>query len=160
MERIVKLFLIVSLFFSATEVFSAENPVYIKPLNIQNPTQIKTQPVSQNNYDVNSRTVYQMNSFDNCTKKYNMQEERLFLLSLASINANKFVIKEIQSKNGYILFEVINRQFLLTISRIDSKVAMVKIVPADNNYYFPYGIISNFFKYIDLNLLTPIEKLS
>ena len=46
----------------------------------------------------------QIVSFDDCTKTFNMNCERLFYLTLASINANRFEIKEIQSKTGYILF--------------------------------------------------------
>ena len=80
-------------------------------------------------------------------------------MSLASINANKFTIDEIQSVNGYILFRVSNRQFLASVTRVDPKSAIVKIVPADNNSFFPIGVLTNFFKYIDLNVSTPIENL-
>ncbi len=107
-----------------------------------------------------SPTVPQVISFENCTKKYEIPVEQLYFLTLASINANKFTIDEIQSKSGYILFSAANRQFLASANRVDPKSAILKIVPADNNYYFPLGVLTNIFKYIDLNLTTNIEELN
>jgi len=106
-----------------------------------------------------SPTVPQTISFEKCIKKYEIPVNNLYFLTLASINANKFTINEIQSKNGYILFTAANRQFLASVNRVDSKSAILKIVPADNNYYFPLGILTNLYKYIDLNLTTKIEEL-
>ena len=83
-----------------------------------------------------------------------MPVENLYFFALASINANKFVIDEIQSKSGYILFTAANRQFLASVNRVDPKSAILKIVPADNNYFFPIGVVTNFFKYIDLRRLS------
>lgn len=107
-----------------------------------------------------SPTVPQLVSFENCSKKFNVPSERLFFLTLASINANKFDINEIQSKSGYILFTAANRQFLAAASEVNSKMSCLKIVPADNNYYFPFGVVTNMFKYVELNISTPIEKLN
>ncbi len=107
-----------------------------------------------------SLTTPQIISFEQCTKKYEIPVEKLFFLTLSSINANKFVIEEIQSRNGYILFYGANRQFLASVHRVDSNSSILKIVPANNNYYFPLGIITNVQKYIDLNLTTKIEELN
>lgn len=104
-------------------------------------------------------TMPQMVSFEKCTKKYEIPVDKLYFLTLASINANKFTINEIQSKNGYILFTAANRQFLASVNRVDPKSAILKIVPADNNYFFPIGILTNIYKYIDLNITTKIEEL-
>jgi len=107
-----------------------------------------------------SLTTPQIISFENCTKKYEIPVEKLFILTLASINANKFTIDEIQSRNGYILFKGANKQFLASVHRVDTDSSILKIVPANNNYYFPPGIITNIQKYIDLNLTTKIEELN
>lgn len=98
--------------------------------------------------------------FKACYKFFKMDSQRLFYLTLASINANRFSIDEIQSKSGYVLFAVGKRHFLANVISIDSKNSMLKITPCNNIYYFPVGIVQNMFKYIELNTNTPVEKLS
>ena len=114
-------------------------------------TPVTTQQVSQ--------TTPQMISFQHCTKIFPTDTEKLFYLAVASINANKFTIDELQSKSGYILFSVVKKQFLLSVATIDKKNAIIKITPSNNNYFFPAGIVNNIFKYIDLNLDTEITKI-
>lgn len=159
MERILKFFGIFLIIFVGLSANSAEQ-VIVKPVSAtSNATQtVNVQRVTTTPQNV-SPTVPQMISFEKCTKKYAVSVDKLFFISLASINANKFTIDEIQSVNGYILFRVSNRQFLASVTRVDPKSAIVKIVPADNNYFFPIGVLTNFFKYIDLNISTPIENL-
>lgn len=141
------------------EAFADTNYV-VKPVSALSPVTetVKTTPAVTTPQKV-SPTIPQIVSFDQCTKKYEIPVDKLYFLSLASINANKFVINEIQSKSGYILFTAANRQFLASVNRVDNKSSILKIVPADNNYYFPLGILTNFFKYIDLNITTQIEEL-
>lgn len=98
--------------------------------------------------------------FGNCFRYFRMDSQKLFYLTLASVNANRFRIDEIQSKSGYVLFSVAQKQFLASIITIDSKNSMLKITPCNNIYYFPAGIVQNMFKYIELNFNTPVEKLS
>jgi len=97
--------------------------------------------------------------FGHCSSFFKLDSPRLFYLTLASVNANRFKIDEIQSKSGYVLFTVAQRQFLASVISIDSKTSMLKITPCNNVYYFPIGIVQNMFKYIELNINTPIEKL-
>jgi hypothetical protein len=97
-------------------------------------------------------------SYNYCNKIFKMDSQRLFLLTLSSITANRFKIDEIQSRGGYVLFTVRATQFLATVMTVDSKHSMLKITPVDGNYYFPIGIVQNCFKYIELNQNTPIEK--
>ncbi len=104
-------------------------------------------------------TTPQSVSYDDCTKDYNISAEKLFYLTLASISANKFDVKEMQSKTGYILFRAANRDFLATVVYYSLSKSMLKITPANNNYYFPPGIVTNIFKYIDLNMEKPIEPI-
>ena len=90
--------------------------------------------------------------FENCTKVFNADNVSLFYLTIAAINANRFTIDEIQSKSGYILFTAVNKQFLASISNVNTNQGLLKSTPADNNYYFQPGIVLNIFKYIELNL--------
>jgi len=98
--------------------------------------------------------------FENCNKFYKIDSQKLFYLTLAGINANRFVINEIQSKSGYVLFSVGQKHFLARIVSVDAKNSILKITPCNNIYYFPIGIAQNMFKYIELNINTPIEKLN
>ncbi len=91
-------------------------------------------------------------TFDNCTKVFNTDNSSLFYLTIAAINANRFDIDEIQSNSGYILFTAVNKQFLATISNVNTSQGLLKITPVDGSYYFQPGICSNIFKYIDLNI--------
>ena len=89
--------------------------------------------------------------FEKCTKNYDISAQNLFYLTLASINANRFRIDEIQSKTGYIMFNAVNKEFLASIVSYDENNALLKITPVNNVYYFPPGIVLNLFKYIDVN---------
>lgn len=98
--------------------------------------------------------------FEVCCNFFKLDCQNLFYITLAAVNANRFAINEIQSKSGYILFTAAQKQFLARVIKIDSKHSMLKITPCSNVYYFPVGIVQNMFKYIELNINTPIEKLN
>ena len=89
--------------------------------------------------------------FGICTKTYSMSQEKLFYMAIASANANRFVIEEIQSKTGYILFSAAGKQYLASVVKVGLNRSQLKITPTNNNYFFPPGVVLNFFKYIDLN---------
>lgn len=97
--------------------------------------------------------------FANCNKFFKFDSQKLFYLTLAAVNANRFSINEIQSKSGYVLFSVGQKQFLAKVIHIDAKNSMLKITPTNNTYFFPIGIVQNMFKYIELNANTTVEKL-
>ena len=101
---------------------------------------------------VNPATIAQNINFENCTKIFGVNQEKLFYLTLASISANRFNIDEIQSANGYIIFSANRNKYLASIAKVDKTNAILKITPCNNVYNFPPGIISNTFKYIDMNL--------
>ncbi len=104
----------------------------------------------------NPLTVSQNIMFEDCTKIFGVNQEKLFYLTLASITANRFNIDEIQSENGYIIFSANRNKYLATIAKVDRTNAILKITPCNNIYNFPPGIITNTFKYIDLNLTAKI----
>lgn len=96
-------------------------------------------------------------SFENCTKMFAINKEKLFYLTLGGVTANKFVVEEIQTESGYIVFVAANNKYLATISGIDSANSILKITPCNDIYFFPPGVLINMFKYIDLNLNTEIK---
>lgn len=98
--------------------------------------------------------------FSSCNKFFKLDSQKLFYLTLAAANANRFTINEIQSKSGYVLFSVGQKQFLAKVINVDAKNSMLKITPSNNVYFFPVGIVQNMFKYIELNANTPVEKLN
>ena len=91
--------------------------------------------------------------FEYCTKFFNTDAESLFYLTIASINANRFRIDEIQSKTGYVLFNAVNKEFLASVIKIDNKHSLLKVTPTNNVYYFQPGIVLNLFKYVEINQL-------
>lgn len=98
-------------------------------------------------------------NFNICTRTYTLSPEKLFYMAIASANANRFTVEEIQSKTGYILFNAVNKQYLASVVKVDSTHSMLKITPVNNNYFFQPGVVLNFFRYIDLYGATPIVEL-
>ena len=94
-----------------------------------------------------------------CTRSYIMPADKLFYISIAAANANKFVVDEIQSKTGYILFTAVGKQYIASVHKINSTQSQLKITPVNNNYFFAPGVVLNFFRYIDLNGSTPFVEL-
>lgn len=97
--------------------------------------------------------------FKTCTRTYIMPAEKLFYMAIASAKENKFMVDEIQSKTGYILFTAVGKQYLASVVKIDATRSLLKITPTNNNYFFAPGIVLNFFRYIDLNGATPLVTL-
>lgn len=128
MERIIVIISILSLMLISAPVYAVEQMNLSTLISLQN---IK---------------------YENCTKVFNTDNISLLYLTIAAINANRFTIDEIQSKSGYVLFTAVNKQFLATVSNVNTNQAMLKITPVDNNYVFQPGIILNIFKYIELNI--------
>lgn len=129
MERIIKYFIVLFMFLAPLSPVQA-----VETMNLS--TLITAQNVK----------------FETCTKVFNTDNVSLLHLVISAINANRFTIDEIQSKSGYVLFTAVNKQFLATVTNVNTNQGMLKITPADNNYYFQPGIVLNIFKYIELNL--------
>ena len=98
-----------------------------------------------------SATSYQNISYEDCTKMYNIDKETLFYLAIGAVNANRFGIEEVQTNDGYVIFSTGKNKYLVTVAGIDKDNSIIKITPCNNLYYFQSGIISNIYKYIDLN---------
>lgn len=97
--------------------------------------------------------------YQDCVRVFGVDNVTLLYLTIAAINANRFQINEIQSKTGNILFTAVNKQFLASVSNVNTNQGMLRITPTDNNYYFQPGIILNIFKYIELNLSKKVENI-
>ena len=136
MERIIVLILAIFMFFCPLTV-SAEEIVYLSAL-----------------------TTSQNVKYQDCIKVFNTDNVHLLYLTVASVNANRFKIDEIQSRNGYVLFTAVGKQFLASISNVNTNQGMLKITPTDDNYYFQPGVVLNIFKYIELNLNTKLETIN
>ncbi|MCR5265844.1 MAG: hypothetical protein K6E29_04535 [Cyanobacteria bacterium RUI128] len=85
----------------------------------------------------------------NCIKIYPIPYDKLYFLTLTGINEHNYQIKEIQTKGGYIVFEIGNRKFLASIVYVSSSKSMLKITPYSGNYDFPVDVPQNIFKYIE-----------
>lgn len=110
--------------------------------------------------DLSSLLTTQNVKYQDCIKVFNTDNVKLLHLAVASINANHFKIDEIQSRTGYVLFTAVGKQFLASISNVNTNQGMLKITPVDDNYYFQPGIVTNIFKYIELNLNTKLETIN
>lgn len=86
-----------------------------------------------------------------CVKTFNVDYQKLFFLTEAAIVQNNYEINELQSKGGYIVFEIFQYKFLATIFNFGENKAILKLTPCNNNYMFPPIIIKNIFKYIEMN---------
>ena len=98
-------------------------------------------------------------NYRDCIRLYKLPFEKLFYLALSSVNENKFEIVEMQSRNGYILFEAEGREFLLTVMKKDKNFTFLRLTPADNNYYFSPFIPQKIFRQVDVNFNTEVKEL-
>lgn len=96
-------------------------------------------------------------AYEACTKMFGLNKEKLFYLTLASINANRFSVEEIQTQNGYIIFSAANNKYLATIAGIDATNSILKITPCNDIYVFPPGVLIGIYKYIELNVNIEIK---
>ena len=96
-------------------------------------------------------------AFENCTKMFPTNKEKLFYLTLAAVSANRFAVEEIQTSNGYIIFTAANNKYLATIAGIDANNSILKITPCNDIYFFPPGVLLGMFKYVGMNVNTEIK---
>ena len=97
--------------------------------------------------------------FADCTKIFTVNKEKLFYLTLASLSANRFLIDEVQTSNGYVIFTVNKNRYLATIAGVDSSNSILKITPCNKVFADKeiWQALINTFKYIDLNLNSDIK---
>ena len=124
------------------------------PVVKNNETQViqQTQTTYSSQPTQAQKQVVVSTDFENCVKTYNTGVENLFYLTLAAINANNYVIDEIQSRTGYISFQAGQKTLLASLTAINDKSSMIKITPMDNSYNFSQAVVDKIFLYLTTNI--------
>lgn len=113
----------------------------------------------QSVFSAQTQTTYNYAKPENCIKLYEIPADRLFQLTLADLSANKFEVVEMQTRNGYIIFETEKDEFLINIIPKDKKHSFLKITPVNNSYYFSATIPEKIFNFINEKMNIPVEEL-
>lgn len=128
---------------SAVKTNTQLNQNYVaKP--ITSTTAVKT--TVQNNVASSQKT-----SINQCTETVSVNSEQLFYLTLTALNKMNYKIKEVQSKTGTVLFQVAQKEFMVTIADIDKNKTFIKILPTDSDYGFSPALIQNVFYFVKAN---------
>lgn len=98
-------------------------------------------------------------SYHDCIRLYKLPFGKLYFLALSAANSLGYEIKEMQSRNGYIIIEEDGREFLLSVNAKNKTYTYLKLAPCDNNYYFNPQIPKRIFNYVDLNFNMDIKDL-
>ena len=98
-------------------------------------------------------------SYHDCIRLYKLPFGKLYFLALSAANSLGYEIKEMQSRNGYIIIEAGGREFLLSANAKNKSYTYLKLSPCDNNYYFNPQIPKKIFNYVDLNFNMDIKDL-
>jgi len=87
--------------------------------------------------------------YSQCIKDYSMSSTELFHRTMAAISASNYKIIEIQSKSSRILFSVFGCEFWASVTKQSSAASTLRILPADNSFYFRKDLIDRVFNEID-----------
>ncbi len=98
-------------------------------------------------------------SYHDCIRLYKLPFGKLYFLALSAANSLGYEIKEMQSRNGYIIIEAEGKEFLLSANTKNKSYTYLKLSPCDNNYYFNPQIPKKIFNYVDLNFNMDIKDL-
>ena len=106
-----------------------------------------------------TQAIVAYTNYRDCIKLYKIPANKLFFLTLSAIHNNKFQLLEMQSRNGYLIFEENGREFLLNVMKKDNNHTFLRLTPADNNYYFSPTIPQKIFNYIDSKTNAEIQEM-
>ena len=84
-----------------------------------------------------------------CVRDYQIPAKELFQRTLSAISSSNYKIIEIQSKSSRVLFSVFGREFWASVTKQNSGAATLRILPADNSFYFQKTLIDRIFNEID-----------
>lgn len=129
------------------QVVSNSNMVQT-PIIKQNSTYNPATPVAS---VVHNNVSAQKTSINQCSETVSVNSEQLFYLTLSALNKMNYKIKEVQSKTGTVLFQVAQREFMVTIADIGSNKTFIKILPTDSDYGFSPSLIQNVFYFVKAN---------
>ncbi len=111
---------------------------------------ISSQVASTVNKNIAQSSVQKI-SISQCSETVSVNSEQLFYLTLTALNKMNYKIKEVQSKTGTVLFEVAQREFMVTIADLDSNKTFIKILPTNSDYGFSPALIQNVFYFVKAN---------
>lgn len=129
------------------QVVSNSNKVQT-PIVKQNTAYKPATPVAS---AVHNNVSSQKTSINQCSDTVSVNSEQLFYLTLSALNKMNYKIKEVQSKTGTVLFEVAQREFMVTIADIGSNKTFIKILPTNSDYGFSPSLIQNVFYFVKAN---------
>ncbi len=112
---------------------------------------------AQEKSTVQSQSAY--TSYHDCIRLYKLPFGKLYFLALSAATALGYEIRELQSRNGYIIIEADGHEFLLSVNAKNKSYTYLKLSPCDNNYYFNPQIPKKIFNYVDLNFNMDIKDL-
>ncbi len=95
---------------------------------------------------------------EECYKIYPVDADNLFMASLNVLGSNnKFEISEIQTKNGYILFSVGSKYYLLTVTKRYKNQSEVKVLPQNSDYSQGSIVATTIFNMLNEEIKRPME---
>ena len=95
-----------------------------------------------------------------CEKTYPISADNLYLLTLSCLNGTgQFEVIEMQSKNGYIVFRVNKKDYIVSISKNGSSSSIIKILPVNSDYSTGTAIQKAVFDTIELNIKNIPQKV-
>lgn len=95
-----------------------------------------------------------------CNKNYPISADNLYLLTLSAINSTgQYEVIELQSKSGYIMFKILNKNYIATISKEGANTSSIKILPANSDFSSDTSIQKAIFDTIDLNINNIPQKV-
>lgn len=133
-------------------VKTTANTTY-KPAVKQTTTQTNTsyKPATPVASAVHNNVSSQKTSINQCSETVSVNSEQLFYLTLSALNKMNYKIKEVQSKTGTVLFQVAQREFMVTIADIGANKTFIKILPTNSDYGFSPSLIQNVFYFVKAN---------
>ncbi len=141
----------------SNQVNKATNPISnnqaYKPAVSQNVSKTSSQTAYKPSTAVSSavHNNVQKTSINQCSETVSINSEQLFYLTLSALNKMNYKIKEVQSKTGSVLFEVAQREFIVTIADIGTNKTFIKILPTNSDYGFSPSLIQNVFYFVKAN---------
>ncbi len=95
-----------------------------------------------------------------CEKNFGLNADELYLLTLSILNGTgQFMVEEIQSKNGYILFSINEQKYIAQISKINSLSSNIKILSATSDYTKGTNVQKMVFDALNLNIKNTLKQV-
>ena len=97
--------------------------------------------------------------YSSCIRNYSMPSAELFQRTLSAISSSNYKIIEIQSTSSRVLFSIFGREFWAGVTNQSSATSTLRIMPADNSFYFRKDLIERVFSEIEISKAQKIKKV-